>query len=144
MNCLREIFLVLLCTISSLVFAQAPSDLSSVKASQITDTQLQQYISQAKANGLTVEQLENELLRRGLPQGELAELKVRIEQMTGTATTHENTDATTDTKTETTKRTTPKIKTLGVESPQALKKRSETWEGIVPGNDTKSGGPSPL
>ena len=73
MNCLR-VFLVLLFSLSYvLVNAQVPSDLSNVKASQISDNQLQLYLNQAKASGLTVEQLEAEFLRRGLPQTEMAE-----------------------------------------------------------------------
>jgi protein involved in polysaccharide export with SLBB domain len=66
---------------STIVFSQTPSDLSTVKASQISDTQLQQYLAQAKANGLTLDQLEAEMLRRGLPQSEMAELKLRMQQL---------------------------------------------------------------
>ena len=87
MNCLR-VFLVLLFSLSYvLVNAQVPSDLSNVKASQISDNQLQQYLNQAKASGLTVEQLEAEFLRRGLPQTEMAELKIRIQELGGGTST---------------------------------------------------------
>ena len=72
---------MLLICLSSLVFAQIPSDLSNIKASQITDIQLQQVINQARSRGLTLEDLEADLLRRGLPATEMAELKTRIFQL---------------------------------------------------------------
>jgi len=81
MNFYKGFLLLLLTVISSFVMAQLPSDLSGVKASQISNSQLQQYLSQAKANGITTAQLESELLRRGLPASELEELKIRIEQL---------------------------------------------------------------
>ena len=72
---------MLLICLSSMVFAQIPSDLSNIKASQITDIQLQQVINQARSRGLTLEDLEADLLRRGLPATEMAELKTRIFQL---------------------------------------------------------------
>lgn len=75
--------LILLCSVFCylLVAAQVPSDLSGVKASQVSNAQLQQMLAQAKASGMTMDQLETELLRRGLPQSELEALKLRIENM---------------------------------------------------------------
>jgi protein involved in polysaccharide export with SLBB domain len=88
---LKGLFLILICFFSILVSAQVPSDLSTVRASQISDKQLLQYVNQAKANGLTPEQLERELLRRGLPASEMAELKIRIQQLdTGAGNTNED------------------------------------------------------
>ncbi|HVG16042.1 MAG TPA: hypothetical protein VM935_13825, partial [Chitinophagaceae bacterium] len=88
---LKGLFLILICFFSILVSAQVPSDLSTVRASQISDKQLLQYVNQAKANGLTPEQLERELLRRGLPPSEMAELKIRIQQLdTGAGNTNED------------------------------------------------------
>lgn len=84
---LRGFFTLLLCLISILVVAQFPADLSGIKASQISDSQLQQYLNQAKANGLTYEQLETQFLRRGLPATEVAELKQRIQQLDAYSTT---------------------------------------------------------
>ncbi len=81
MRCLRGFLLLLLICLSSMVFAQIPSDLSNIKASQITDIQLQQVINQARSRGLTLEDLEADLLRRGLPASEMAELKTRIFQL---------------------------------------------------------------
>jgi protein involved in polysaccharide export with SLBB domain len=84
MSCFKRVSLfLLLCFVSLLVSAQLPTDLSSVKASQIPDAQLQQYLKRAKESGLTNEQLEAELLRRGLPQSELEELRMRMQQLDG-------------------------------------------------------------
>lgn len=75
-------FFLLLFTVFSLqLFAQVPSDLSRVKASQISDAQLQQFITQAKATGLTESQLESEFLRRGLPPAEMEILRQRISDL---------------------------------------------------------------
>ena len=112
-------------TLSFLSFAQAPSDLSAVKASQISDTQLQQYINRAKASGLTNEQMEAELLRRGLPASELAELRTRIQQL---ATADVDTDAeATPAQPGPTKRTITNYKPLEPDLPEAGKKRSRIF-----------------
>lgn len=81
MYCLRGLLFFLLIFISTTVKAQIPSDLSNIKASQISNAQLQQYLTQARERGLTMEQLETELLQRGFPETELAELKIRIRQI---------------------------------------------------------------
>lgn len=92
MNCLRGLICFFLVFTFSIVQAQVASDLSNVKASQISDAQLQQYISQAKEKGLTVDQVEAELLKRGLPETEMAELKTRIRQLNADTNTTTSTD----------------------------------------------------
>lgn len=74
----KGFFLLLLTFFSLQLYAQVPSDLSGVKASQISNAQLQQFVNQAKASGLTSAQLETEFLRRGLPQTEMDILRQRI------------------------------------------------------------------
>lgn len=92
MNCLRVFFVSVLLLFSALLFAQQiPGDLSGLKASQITDTQLQQYIDQAKQRGLTIDQVETELLQRGFPESEMAELKIRIQQLNANDNNSDNT-----------------------------------------------------
>lgn len=81
MNFRRLCFAFFFCFIFIAVSAQIPSDLSKVKASQITDNQLQLYINQAKEKGLDAEEVEAELLRRGFPSSEMSELKIRIQQL---------------------------------------------------------------
>lgn len=63
--------------------AQLPSNLSSVRASQIPDAQLMQFLQQAQSSGMTEEQLMQEFKRRGLPESELEILVGRIKMMTG-------------------------------------------------------------
>lgn len=120
----RGLFVVLFCVVCSCVFAQIPSDLSGVKASQITNTQLQQYLDQAKANGLTPDQLETELLRRGLPPSEMEELKLRIQQL-DTSIPLSDTLGTTTSKNG--KRTVNKTSKLQFESLENLKRRSRIF-----------------
>lgn len=127
MNCLRVLFVLVLCLAGILASAQIPSDLSGVKASQISDSQLQQYLSQAKANGLTPDQLEAELLRRGLPESEMAELKLRIQKL-DTTTSSTATDSETPSKpSDQTKRTAPKTTPIQYESLESIKKRSRLF-----------------
>ena len=69
MNCLRGFFVFIFFLLATSIFAQQiPTDLSNLKASQISNTQLQQYLDQAKQRGLTVDQVESELLQRGFPK----------------------------------------------------------------------------
>ncbi|QEC57330.1 SLBB domain-containing protein [Flavisolibacter ginsenosidimutans] len=125
MNCFRLFFIAIFCSLSLLATAQVPSDLSSVKASQISDAQLQQYLNQAKASGLSPDQLEAEFLRRGLPAAEMTELKLRIQQLNGNSA--ESTETPLETPSKNTKRTAPQTKPLELESPESLKKRSRIF-----------------
>ena len=128
MNCLRGLFILLICLVSTVVIAQIPSDLSTVKASQIPDAQLQQYITQAKANGLTLDQLEAELLRRGLPASEMAELKLRMQQLSQGATGMEaTTDMPTSGMKDNGKRTYSRTPPHQYESLESFKKRSRIF-----------------
>lgn len=77
----KGFLLAIFCFSCVCAVAQIPSDLSGVKASQITDVQLQQFLNQAKSTGLSQQQFEAELLRRGLPQTELLILKQRMESL---------------------------------------------------------------
>ncbi|HYO21618.1 MAG TPA: SLBB domain-containing protein, partial [Flavisolibacter sp.] len=125
MNCLRGLIVVLFSFVCLSVHAQLPADLSSVRASQISDNQLQQYLNQAKASSYTVEQLEAEFLRRGLPPTEMAELKLRIQQLTGTSSQTET--ETTSPNTTNTKRTAVSQKPLEYESLESIRKRSRIF-----------------
>ncbi|MGN6495682.1 MAG: hypothetical protein ACTHLE_27070, partial [Agriterribacter sp.] len=77
----RPVLLVILLIPSLVASSQVITDYSQIKASQISDAQLKQYMQQAAASGLTEQQMESELLRRGLPPSELAELRLRIQQI---------------------------------------------------------------
>jgi protein involved in polysaccharide export with SLBB domain len=110
MNCLRGLLIFFFFLLATSVLAQQiPSDLSNLKASQISNTQLQQYLDQAKQRGITIDQAEAELLQRGFPESEMAELKIRIQQLNST-----DTDTNTDVKTvnQDTKRKLPEVNPL--------------------------------
>lgn len=92
MNCLRGLFVFFFVLFATSILAQIPNDLSNLKASQISNTQLQQYLTQAKERGLTIEQVETELLQRGFPETEMAELRIRIRQLTSTDTNANSTE----------------------------------------------------
>src|SRR6478735_4343225 len=74
-----SLLLLIFCFSCFFVSAQVPADLSKVKASQISDFQLQQYLNQGKERGIKPEDVEAELLRRGFPPEEMEELKLRIQ-----------------------------------------------------------------
>lgn len=120
----KVLLLLFCCFTVSTAFSQVPSDLSKVKASQITDVQLQQFINQAQSSGLTPDQMETELLRRGLPPSEMAELKLRIQQMGTTGSAIQPGDST---STTTGKRTYTKTPTLRPEDYDLLKPRSRIF-----------------
>jgi protein involved in polysaccharide export with SLBB domain len=98
MNCLRVFLIFFFFLFAASVSAQIPNDLSQLKASQISDAQLQQYIAQAKERGLTIEQAQTELLQRGFPEAEIEELKIRISQLTSTDVKTEANTVVQDTK----------------------------------------------
>ncbi len=125
MKFLRLFFVFFFCISYSIVSAQIPTDLSKVKASQITDAQLQQYLNAAKARGLEPEDVEAELLRRGLPSSEIAELKLRIQLLM--VPTAKDSEPSTTTEMAT-KRTLPRSTTQPLElSLEELKKRSKIF-----------------
>lgn len=74
----KGLFLLIFSVISLHLAAQVPSDMSNVKASQISNAQLKEFLSRAKASGLTQAQLEAEFSRRGLPDTEMEILRRRI------------------------------------------------------------------
>lgn len=84
MKSLLLVFLILGLTISfNQANAQLPTNLSAIRANQISDTQLMQFLQQAQSSGMTEDQLMQEFKRRGLPESELEALVNRIKLMTG-------------------------------------------------------------
>ncbi len=74
----KGFFLLFFTVISLNLLAQVPSDMSNVKASQISNAQLKEFLSRAKSSGLSQAQLEAEFTRRGLPATEMEILRQRI------------------------------------------------------------------
>ena len=84
MKSLLLVFLILGLTISfNQANAQLPTNLSAIRANQISDAQLMQFLQQAQSSGMTEDQLMQEFKRRGLPESELEALVNRIKIMTG-------------------------------------------------------------
>jgi protein involved in polysaccharide export with SLBB domain len=141
MHCLRGLFFLffsLLCIVAS---AQIPSDLSKVKASQISDQQLQEFLQRAKTSGLTAKDLETELLRRGLPPSEMEELKQRIELLdSGVESESDSSEASSEGRSpakESTKRKVvpSKTNTLKYESLESIKARTKIFGSELFSND---------
>jgi protein involved in polysaccharide export with SLBB domain len=106
MYCLRGLLVFLFFLIATTILAQIPTDLSNLKASQISNTQLQQYLDQAKERGLTIDDVEVELLQRGFPQTEMTELRTRIRQL-NSSETNKQSDKTENQVSQDTKRRSP-------------------------------------
>lgn len=124
MNCLKIVSTFLLFFFFVYSHAQVPSDLSAVKSAQITDAQLQQVLAQARTNGLTIDQVEAEFLRRGLPAEEMTQLKLRIQQLDGNV---ESAETPVKSTVENQKRTVTPTKPLELESAESIKKRSKIF-----------------
>ena len=74
------------------VFGQVPTDLTLVKAEQISDAQLSQFIQRAQSSGLSEESIVADFQKRGLPEVELQVLASRIKVlMNGDITAKEQT-----------------------------------------------------
>jgi len=80
---LRFFFFIALGIAPFFVKGQIPADLSKVKASQITDAQLNQFLQQAQSSGMTEGDLLQEFQKRGLPESEIQAIVSRIKTMTG-------------------------------------------------------------
>lgn len=129
MKLFKGLVLVLFCLFCYTASAQLPADLSNVTANQITDAQLKQLMAQAKENGYTFNELEGEMLRRGLPQSELAILKRRVEEMEGGSSMPSGSDQEEGNtkKNNNTKRTAPKRKPLEFEEEDVNAKKSKLF-----------------
>jgi protein involved in polysaccharide export with SLBB domain len=83
-KCLSRLVLVLLFLNFSYSNAQLPADLSKVKAADITDAQLQEFVQKASASGFSEAQIIEEFTKRGMPASEISILKGRMLAMTQT------------------------------------------------------------
>jgi protein involved in polysaccharide export with SLBB domain len=76
-----------------LAAAQIPSDLSKIRSAQITDAQLNQFLQQAQAAGMSEGELLQEFQKRGMPESEIQAIIARIKTMTGVELVMEADDA---------------------------------------------------
>jgi protein involved in polysaccharide export with SLBB domain len=78
----RVLFVVWLLGFCSLLsVAQLPANMTSVKASQLSNDQLLSLIKQAEFSGQTQEDIIKDLKARGLPDTEISELTTRISEI---------------------------------------------------------------
>lgn len=85
MNMKKWIRIALLCSfLSCLNFVHAQdllkkSDLSQIKADQLSDADIAKFSQQLQTSGLTMDQAEQIALSKGMPAGEIAKLKQRLQ-----------------------------------------------------------------
>lgn len=65
-----------------------PNDLSTVRVDDLSDAQVQAYLQQAQASGLSEAEMEQMALQRGMPAEEVEKLRKRIAQLQGTGATY--------------------------------------------------------
>jgi len=95
----RLSLLLLLLALATNSFSQLPADMRNIKASQISDQQLQQITQQFQSSGMSEAELMQQLQSRGLPETEITALIARIKEMTGgTASGEGGTEAATGAK----------------------------------------------
>ncbi len=90
MNFIKQIFLIaFLFALATNSFSQLPADMRNIKASQISDQQLQQIAQQFQSSGMSEAELMQQLQSRGLPETEITALVTRIKGLTGGAAASE-------------------------------------------------------
>ena len=77
--------LVILMTLSFSLYAQDPlagRDLTNVKVDALSDNQIAALQQKLKQSGMTIDQVEPQAIAKGMPPGEFAKLKARVNLMT--------------------------------------------------------------
>ena len=75
MNFIKQIFLIaFLFALATNSFSQLPADMRNIKASQISDQQLQQIAQQFQSSGMSEAELMQQLQSRGLSESEIIAL----------------------------------------------------------------------
>ncbi|MGY6743460.1 MAG: SLBB domain-containing protein [Cecembia sp.] len=74
----KLLFVIILFTSQFVVFAQSLSDIQNVKVDNLSDAQIEQLIKRAEGQGLNEQQMLNMAAERGMPAGEVAKLRQRI------------------------------------------------------------------
>mgnify|MGYP000362346082 FL=1 len=74
----KLLFVIILFTSQFVVSAQSLSDIQNVKVDNLSDAQIEQLIKRAEGQGLNEQQMLNMAAERGMPAGEVAKLRQRI------------------------------------------------------------------
>jgi len=90
MNFIKQIFLIaFFFALATNSFSQLPADMRNIKASQVSEQQLQQIAQQFQSSGMSEAELMQQLQSRGLPETEITALVARIKGLTGGTTSGE-------------------------------------------------------
>jgi protein involved in polysaccharide export with SLBB domain len=60
-------------------------EFSSIKVDELSDQQVRQFMARAKSMGMSMQELEAEAIKRGMPYSEVAKLRQRIQEMDKTS-----------------------------------------------------------
>uniref|UniRef100_UPI0025BD8E2C polysaccharide biosynthesis/export family protein n=1 Tax=Cecembia sp. TaxID=1898110 RepID=UPI0025BD8E2C len=74
----KLLFVIILFTSQFVVSAQSLSDIQNVKVDNLSDAQIEQLIKRAESQGLNEQQMLSMAAERGMPPGEVAKLRQRI------------------------------------------------------------------
>ncbi len=74
----KYLLLFLFISISILSYAQSLSDIQNIKVDNLSDAQVEQLIKRAESQGLNEQQMLSMAAERGMPAGEVAKLRQRI------------------------------------------------------------------
>lgn len=77
----KLLLIVFFLGITSCLWAQSLSDIQNLKVDNLSDAQIEQLIKRAEAQGLNDQQLEALAVERGMPAGEVAKLRQRINSL---------------------------------------------------------------
>lgn len=76
---MKKLFLILIfIAFNTVVFSQSLSDIQNIKVDNLSDAQVEQLIRRAESQGLNEQQMLNMAAERGMPPGEVAKLRQRI------------------------------------------------------------------
>jgi protein involved in polysaccharide export with SLBB domain len=74
----RLLFILILISINAVVFAQSLSDIQNIKVDNLSDAQIGQLVRRAESQGLNEQQFLSMAGERGMPPGEVAKLRERL------------------------------------------------------------------
>lgn len=77
----KLLFVLFLFTVQFVAQGQSLSDIQNIKVDNLSDAQIEQLIKRAEASGMNEQQMLNMAAERGMPSGEIAKLRQRINSL---------------------------------------------------------------
>ncbi|RZS96690.1 SLBB domain-containing protein [Cecembia calidifontis] len=77
----KLLFVLFLFTVQFVAQGQSLSDIQNIKVDNLSDAQIEQLIKRAEASGMNEQQMLNMAAERGMPAGEIAKLRQRINSL---------------------------------------------------------------